>query len=154
MTKGGFTEDGTFYPLPFIDTHKMAIVFRSKVLNMFIKKEKITPDQAQMISSWPHSGFNIHNEVKIPAYDEQGRIKLAQYIIKAPISLERMIYDKENQKVIYKSKNGTVVFDPLLLYFGYTSIIGYPQIVWIYFPWIKDSPIIEKHCKYPLLLLQ
>jgi hypothetical protein len=113
VTKGGFTEEGTFYPLPFIDTHKMAIVFRSKVLNMLIKEEKITPDQAQMISSWPHPGFNIHNEVKISSNDQQGRIKLAQYIIKAPISLERMIYNKENQKVIYKSKKGTVVFDPL-----------------------------------------
>ena len=69
----------------------MAILFRGKVLNMLIKEEKITPDQARMISSWPHSGFNIHNEVKIAANDEMGRIKLARYIIKAPISLERMI---------------------------------------------------------------
>ena len=33
---------------------------------------------------------------------------LAQYIIKAPISQERMIYDRENQKIIYKSKPGTI----------------------------------------------
>jgi len=43
----------------------------------------------------------------------KGKENLAQYIVKAPISQERMIYDKENQKVIYKSKNGTIVYNPL-----------------------------------------
>ena len=43
----------------------------------------------------------------------RGKGNLAQYIIKAPISQERMIYDKENQKVIYKSKRGKVVYEPL-----------------------------------------
>jgi hypothetical protein len=62
---------------------------------------------------WPHSGFNIHNEVEIDSDDEKGKENLAQYIIKAPISQERMIYDRENQKVIYNSKQGTVIYEPL-----------------------------------------
>ena len=60
---------------------------------------------------WPHSGFNIHNEVEISASDEKGRQTLAQYIIKAPISQERMMYDKENQKVIYNSKHGMITYE-------------------------------------------
>lgn len=113
ITKGGFDNYGVFYPLPWIDTQKMALLFRDKVFNMLIKEEKISEDMAVKISEWPHSGFNIHNQVEIDPNDEKGKKTLAQYIIKAPISQERMIYDRENQKVIYKSKRGTVVYDPL-----------------------------------------
>jgi len=80
---------------------------------MLIREGKISEDLARRICEWPHSGFNIHNEVQIDANDEKGKENLAQYIVKAPISQERMIYDKENQKVIYKSKHGTIVYNPL-----------------------------------------
>ena len=112
VSKGAFDAHGIFYPLPWIDTQKMALLFREKVFSMLIQEEKISEDLAGKIRQWPHSGFNIHNEVEISADDEKGRQTLAQYIIKAPISQERMIYDKENQKVIYKSKHGTIIYDP------------------------------------------
>ena len=38
---------------------------------------------------------------------------LAQYIIKAPVSQERMIYDRENQKVVYTSERGAVSYESL-----------------------------------------
>ena len=113
VSKGGFTEEGTFHPLPWIDTQKMALLFRDKVFTMLIKEGKISESLAQKVSSWAHSGFNIHNGVEIDADDEKGKENLAQYIIKAPISQERMLYDKENQKVIYNSKRGTVIYEPL-----------------------------------------
>jgi hypothetical protein len=113
ISKGGFDEGGIFHTLPWIDTEKMAILFRDKVFTMLIKEGKISESLAQKVSSWPHSGLNIHNELQIDADDEKGKENLAQYIIKAPISQERMIYDKENQKVIYKSKRGKVVYEPL-----------------------------------------
>ena len=90
---------------------------------MLIKEGKISESLVQKISSWPNSGFNIHNEVEIAADDEKGKENLAQYIIKAPISQERMIYDRENQKVIYKSKRGTVIYDCLDSCHNFT----YPQ---------------------------
>jgi hypothetical protein len=51
--------------------------------------------------------------VQINANDEKGKVNLAQYIIKAPVSQEKMTYDRENQKVIYKSKHGTIAYEPL-----------------------------------------
>jgi len=45
--------------------------------------------------------------------DKKGRETLVQYIIKATVSKERMIYDRENQKMIYTSKRGTVSYEPL-----------------------------------------
>jgi hypothetical protein len=41
---------------------------------------------------WRHSGFSAHNEVRAPAEDAEGRKKLAGYMLRAPMSLEKMIY--------------------------------------------------------------
>jgi len=64
-------QQGVFYPLPWIDTQKMALLFRDKVFSMLIQEGKICEDLARRI--WPHSGFNIHNEVQIDANDEKGK---------------------------------------------------------------------------------
>jgi len=113
ITKGGFDEGGIFHPLLWIDTQKMAILFKDKLFAMLIQEGKISQELASKISSWPHSGFNIHNEVQIDADDEKGKETLAQYIVKAPVSQERMIYDREKQSVICRSKKGAVSYDPL-----------------------------------------
>jgi Zn finger protein HypA/HybF involved in hydrogenase expression len=113
VTKGGFDEREIFHPLPWIDTQKMALVFMNKVFTMLMAEEKISKSLAQKVASWPHSGFNIHNGVEIDADDTKGRETLAQYIIKAPVSQERMLYDREDQKVVYASKRGTVSYEPL-----------------------------------------
>ncbi len=101
---------------------------------MLILDEKISEDMAIKIRQWPHSGFNIHNEVEIFADDEKGRETLAQYIIKAPVSQETIIYDKENQEVIYKSKQGTIIYEPLEWLAAITSHIPnkYSQSVHFY----------------------
>ncbi|MGA1845332.1 MAG: transposase [bacterium] len=85
----------------------------NKVFSMLIAEEKISEGLAHKVASWPHSGFNIHNGVEIDADDTKGRETLAQYIIKAPVSQERMLYDGEDQKVVYASRRGTVSYEPL-----------------------------------------
>jgi len=44
VSKGSFDAHGVFYPLPWIDTRKMALLFRDKVFSMLIREEKITED--------------------------------------------------------------------------------------------------------------
>ena len=68
VSKGAFDAHGVFYPLPWIDTRKMALLFRDKVFDMLIREGKISEDLARRICEWPHSGFNIHNEMQIDAY--------------------------------------------------------------------------------------
>ena len=40
----GFWRPGTFHPLPWIDTQKMALLFMNKVSTMLIAEEKISED--------------------------------------------------------------------------------------------------------------
>ena len=58
-------------------------------------------------------GFHIHNEGKVVANDTEGRERLARYIIRPPVSLERLAYDREGQQVFYQGKDQTSTYDPL-----------------------------------------
>ena len=115
----------------------MAFLFRDKVFSMLIREEKIFEDLAGRICRWLHSGFNIHNEVEIKADDDKGKENLAQYIIKAPISQERMIYDKEKQKVFYKSKHGTIIHEPIAWISAITGHIPSKCSQNVHFLWLE-----------------
>ena len=68
--------------------------------------------------SWRHSGFSVHNRVRVARDDEQGREALAQYIIRNTFSVEKLTllnrcppdnltgltYIEETATVIYRSK--------------------------------------------------
>jgi len=45
----------------------------------------------------------VHNGVRVPAGDIEGRKKLARYMLRAPLSLEKMTYDANTGMVIYRS---------------------------------------------------
>lgn len=49
---------------------------------------------------WRHSGFSAHNEVRVRADDAEGRKKLAGYLLRTPMSLEKMTYDATTGTVI------------------------------------------------------
>lgn len=63
---------------------------------------------SQVLSSrmlgWRHSGFSVHNQVRVGEQDAEGRKKLAGYMVRAPMSLEKMRYDANTGTVIYRSK--------------------------------------------------
>ncbi len=54
--------------------------------------------------TWRHTGFSVHNAVRIRASDAAARQKLAQYMLRAPFSLEKMTYDLDSGTVIYRSR--------------------------------------------------
>jgi hypothetical protein len=51
-----------------------------------------------------HSGFSVHNQVRVGEGDVEGRRKLAGYMLRAPMALEKMAYDAGTHTVIYRSK--------------------------------------------------
>ena len=54
--------------------------------------------------AWRHTGFSTHNAVRVRAGDVAGRRRLAQYMLRAPFSLEKMSYEPETCTVIYRSR--------------------------------------------------
>ena len=59
---------------------------------------------ALKILSWQHSGFSVDNSVSIPASSRKARVNLSQYIIRHPVSLQKILYARSNGTIIYKTK--------------------------------------------------
>ncbi len=53
---------------------------------------------------WRHSGFSLHNAVRIGAADSDGRRGVAEYILRSPFSQEKPRYQAKTGNVIYLSK--------------------------------------------------
>ncbi|MGH7256198.1 MAG: transposase, partial [Nitrospirales bacterium] len=92
------------YVIPDIDLKKLEQLFRHKVLTMLRREGKIDDALIKRLAGWRHSGFSIHHQVRIDRQDHQGLEKLAQYILRAPFSLQKMRYQPTSKTVIYRSK--------------------------------------------------
>ena len=98
---GVFAEDGTFFMLPPVPHRLLERRFRDEVLALLLREGEISKDLVQRITAWRHTGFSVHNGVKVR--DAAGRQRLAQYMLRAPFSLETMKYDERTGMVLYRS---------------------------------------------------
>jgi hypothetical protein len=106
VADGLFTRSGTFYVMPRgIDLTPLAGIFRANVLSMLKKEGKIDDAFIRMLMGWRHtSGFSVDNGVRITRDDDEGKERLAQYILRNPFSIEKLTYNEETGTVIYHSK--------------------------------------------------
>jgi hypothetical protein len=74
------------------------------VLEFLAENDAISERLRSRLLGWRYSGFSAHNQVRVGREDAGGRKKLAGYMLRAPMSLEKMSYDAETGTVIYRSK--------------------------------------------------
>ena len=101
---GVFDADGGFTVLPPIPRKVLESWFRKKVLALLRREGLVSAALAEKMLTWRHTGFSAHNSVRLGARDAAGRRRLAQYMLRAPFSLEKMSYDPEAGTVIYRSR--------------------------------------------------
>ena len=68
-------------------------------MEFFVKESLINDDFATKLLGWKHSGFSIESGTRI--YDERARESLSQYIVRAPVSLEKLYWDGETDTVLW-----------------------------------------------------
>ena len=100
---GAFRADGVFVVLPAIPVKLLERGFRIAVLKLLVAESALGERLSASMLAWRHSGFSVHNGVRVRAGDIEGRKKLAQYMLRAPPSLEKMTYDAKTGMVIYRS---------------------------------------------------
>ena len=100
---GLFRADGVFVALPAVPVKLLEQGFRSEVLKLLVAEHAIGERLSASMLAWRHSGFSVHNGVRVRAGDAEGRKKLAQYMLRAPFSLEKMTYLAETGMVMYRS---------------------------------------------------
>ncbi len=102
--RGGWDKDGVWVPMSYVDTDKAEQLFRYKVF-VFLKDEGLlSEERIKLLMSWRHSGFSVHNGVTIAADDRQGLERLARYIMRPPVSLERLSWDDGDEEVVLTRK--------------------------------------------------
>ena len=74
------------------------------LLYFLVKNGALSKELRARMLAWRHGGFSAHNEVSVGAGDAEGRNKLAGYMLRAPMSLQKMTYDAATGTVIYRSK--------------------------------------------------
>jgi hypothetical protein len=90
VTDGAFTPAGWFVAFPKIDLSALERLFRHRVLRTLL--------------GWRHSGFSLHNAVRIGSDDAESRRAVAEYILRSPFSLEKLRYQPSSGTIIYHSK--------------------------------------------------
>ena len=101
MTDGVFTPDGSFIALPALDDEPFEKLWQKKVFDLLLKRGKIDQSLVTQMLGWQHSGFGVHHAVRLDADDLAGRERLAHYMLRCPLGLERMIRVTEQGTVIY-----------------------------------------------------
>jgi len=103
-TDGAFTPDGTFLCLPRIDKQLLLTAWQNKVLELFVAVGKIDPETVDQMRSWPHSGFSVDDSVYLVPGDTAGLRRLAEYILRCPFSLARVVRLTDDGSVIYRAE--------------------------------------------------
>jgi len=100
MNRKRFMSAGVFYKIPRIDDSRLAKVFAREVLAMLVRKELLSPERAERILSWRHTGFNVHCLVRTKTKPEAERV--GKYMIRPVLALERLTFLKPDGKVGYR----------------------------------------------------
>ena len=74
------------------------------MLDFLVKNEALAEELRARMLAWRHGGFSPHNEVCVGAEDAEGRKTLAGYMLRAPMSLQKMTYDAATGTVIYRAR--------------------------------------------------
>jgi hypothetical protein len=119
-SEGILDREGIFHGLPEdFDWGPLSELFRHAVLDMLVTRELLTEATREKLLGWRHSGFGADASTGCRPGDREGLHRLACYLRKAPLSLERMEYARGSAQVIYHGKGaaeygrGTVAYDPL-----------------------------------------
>ena len=101
---GAFTPEGTFLCLPKIDKQPLLTAWQDKVFELFLAAGKIDQQTVDQMRAWPHSGFSVDNSVYLCPRDTAALERLAQYMLRCPFSLARVVRLTADGSVIYRAE--------------------------------------------------
>jgi hypothetical protein len=120
-TDGCFNKENDFMVGLSPKAEDLIPAFKHAIFKLLLKEGKISKAVIENMNSWVHDGFHVYCGKAIYSWNNDGLERLGQYIVRAPLSQERMTYISEEQsndgkaKVVYKGKisKKTQVFSAL-----------------------------------------
>lgn len=102
---GVFSPNGDFHLAPPGGWHPLAELWRHTVMRRLRDAGAIADWQIAKLKNWRHSGFPVDaGEAPLAADYAAGRRCLAEYLLRAPCSLEKITYNPEAGSVLYRSE--------------------------------------------------
>ncbi|MCJ7488006.1 MAG: transposase [Candidatus Aminicenantes bacterium] len=93
-------EAGVFHKLSSFDDGRISEVFSREVLRFLVGKELLSPEWAERLLTWRHTGFSVHSRVRAKTKPEAERV--GKYMIRPLLSLERLSFLEPEGKVGYR----------------------------------------------------
>jgi hypothetical protein len=118
VARGCWTADGRWIPVPYVNPHTAELLFRHKIFKILKKHGLLSDERIELLMSWKHTGFSVDNSVTVYPSDTAGLERLARYMLRSPVSLQRLHYLPETQQVLYQAKKGhgrepSEIIDPM-----------------------------------------
>ena len=96
-----------FYEQTHISPDVIAEIFRTRLLAVLLEQGVIKQELIDLLMSWNHnSGFNTHSKDQINGSDGEAIEKVARYMSRAAISVERVVFLK-TFKISVEGRNRT-----------------------------------------------
>ena len=58
IPRGGWSRDGVWIPVPFVDEHSAELLFRHKVMRLLQDEGLLSDERTELLLSWRHTGFS------------------------------------------------------------------------------------------------
>jgi ribosomal protein S27E len=100
VTEGGVDKAGAFHKISRIDDSRLAEIFAREVLRLLVAKGLLSPEWAERILSWRHTGFNVHSRVRARTKTEAKRI--SKYMVRPLLTLDRLSFLESEGRVGYR----------------------------------------------------
>ncbi len=104
LTDGAFSNDGAFHPLGSWDADAVMKRFRERLLARLVERHAISEELARKLVAWTHPGFSSHIAQAIPFENKKAIEDLACYLVRAPLSLQKLVYLDGEKAVLYRSR--------------------------------------------------
>ena len=101
---GTFSDEGAFHPLETWDPDAIMKLFRERLLARLIECHAISEELARKLLAWRHPGFSAHVGEAIPFEDRKAIEDVACYMVRAPLSLKKLVYLDGQKAVLYRSR--------------------------------------------------
>jgi hypothetical protein len=100
-SRGVWSSDGSFEPLPALASRQLMLLFRYHVLRNLLASGRIGQTTLDILDRFHHPGFSAYEGQGVAASDSPACERLASYIIHPAFSLARLHYDRNAGIVTY-----------------------------------------------------
>ena len=88
------------------DASPVTELFRHRFLHALRAAKLVSAQKVTELLSWKHSGFHIDGgEKPVAPGDTKGRQRLAEYLLRAPFSLQKIHWNPKTHTVLYRSRH-------------------------------------------------